>query len=213
MPRSEKVAAVEEIRGRLTGADAAVLTDYRGLNVTALANLRAVLRPAHTELKVFKNSLARRAAHEAGLAELVPLLQGPVAIAFVHGDAVPAAKALRDFARTNPALVLRGGLLGPRILGAAEVEALAQVPPRDLLLARLAGDFQAPLTRAAGLFQSFTRDLAYGVKALIDRRENTEATPAAHTTPGAQGREQRAAESATSESGTPEQENPEQEGV
>ena len=100
----------------------------------------------------------------------MPLLEGPVAIAFVHGDAVVAAKALRDFGKTNPALVVKGGLLGPRILTAAEFGTLAEIEPREVLLARLAGGFQAPLTKAAGLFQAFTRNFAYGVKAYIDQR-------------------------------------------
>jgi large subunit ribosomal protein L10 len=168
--RPEKVAVVEEIRAKLADADAAVLTEYRGLKVTALAELRGALRPAGTEFKIFKNTLARRAAEEAGLAELVPMLQGPTAIAFVKGDAVLAAKALRDFGKTNPALVVKGGLLGVKVLTPAEMTALADVAPRDVLLARLAGGFQAPLVKAAGLFQAFTRNMAYGVKALIDQR-------------------------------------------
>jgi len=106
-------------------------------------------------------------------------LEGPVAIAFVHGDAVPAAKALRDFGRTNPELVVKGGLLGPRLITAAELTALADIPPREQLLAMLAGGFQAPLTKAAGLFQAFTRNFAYGVRALIDQRAASE--PAAST--------------------------------
>jgi large subunit ribosomal protein L10 len=170
MARPEKVAVVEEIRTKLGDADAAILTEYRGLTVTELARLRGALRPAATEYKVFKNTLARRAAEEAGLADLAELLQGPTAIAFVRGDAVAAAKALRDFGRASPALVVKGGLLGPRVLTPRDIEALADIEPREVLLARLAGGFQAPLTKAAGLFQAFTRNFAYGVKALIDQR-------------------------------------------
>ena len=179
MPKPEKTAVVEEIRSKLDDADAAVLTEYRGLSVRALAELRGSLRPANAEYKVFKNRLARRAAEAAGLDDLLPLLEGPVAIAFVHGDAVPAAKALRDFGRTNPELVVKGGLLGPRLITAAELTALADIPPREQLLAMLAGGFQAPLTKAAGLFQAFTRNFAYGVRALIDQRAASE--PAAST--------------------------------
>ncbi|HEY5011525.1 MAG TPA: 50S ribosomal protein L10, partial [Acidimicrobiia bacterium] len=174
-----KGAVIDEIRAKLDAADAAVLTEYRGLTVTELATLRAALRPAATEYKVFKNTLARRAAEDTGLADIVPLLEGPVAIAFVSGDAVMAAKALRDFARTNPNLIVKGGLLGERVLGQVEMEALADVPPREVLLARLAGGFQAPLVKAAGLFQAFTRNMAYGLKALVDQRiEAGEALPA-----------------------------------
>lgn len=178
MARPEKSAVVEEIRTKLAEADAAVLTEYRGLTVGKLAELRATLRPAQTEYKVFKNTLARRGAEAAGLAELVPLLEGPVAIAFVRGDAVLAAKALRDFANTNPALVVKGGLLGEHVLDATAMTALAEVEPREVLLARLAGGFQAPLVKAAGLFQAFTRNFAYGIKAYLDQRiEAGEALP------------------------------------
>ena len=170
MAREAKVAVVEEVRDKLRDADAAVLTEYRGLSVTDLAHLRGVLRPAGAEYKVFKNTLARRAVEAADLPDLLPLLEGPVAIAFVHGDAVVTAKALRDFGRTNPALVVKGGLLGPRVLSGAEMRSLADIEPREVLLARLAGGFQAPLTRAAGLFQAFTRNFAYGMRAYIDQR-------------------------------------------
>jgi large subunit ribosomal protein L10 len=179
MVRPEKTAVVEEIRGKLGAADASVLTEYRGLGVRALADLRGALRPVNTEYKVFKISLARRAAEEAGLAELLPLLEGPVAFAFVHGDIVPAAKALRDFGRTNPELVVKGGLLGTRPLTVDDIIALADIPPREQLLGMLAGGFQAPLTKAAGLFQAFTRNFAYGVRALIDQRASFESSAAA----------------------------------
>jgi large subunit ribosomal protein L10 len=177
-----KTAVIDDIKARLETSDAAVLTEYRGLTVRDIALLRAALRPAATDYKIFKNTLARRAARDAGLDDIVDSLEGPVAIAFVRrdgGDAVTAAKALRDFARTNPNLVLKGGLLGPRLLSSNDIEALADVPPRDQLLARLAGGFQAPMVKAAGLFQAFTRNMAYGVKALIDQRiEAGEALPA-----------------------------------
>jgi len=168
-----KTAVIDDIKARLESADAAVLTEYRGLSVTDIANLRVALRPAATDYKVFKNTLARRAAHDVGLDELAQSLEGPIAIAFVRrdgGDPVTAAKAVRDFARTNPNLVLKGGILASRILSSRDVEALADVPPREQLLARLAGGFQAPMVKAAGLFQAFTRNMAYGVKALIDQR-------------------------------------------
>ena len=185
MARPEKVAAVDEIREKLAGADAAVLTGYRGLKVTQLAELRASLRPAGTEFKIFKNTLARRAAEAAGLAELIPMLEGPTAIAFVSGDAVLAAKALREFAKTNPELVVKGGLLGTKVLAPADVNALADVAPRDVLLARLAGGFQAPLVKAAGLFQAFTRNMAYGLKALIDQKASESPAPEITDEPGA----------------------------
>jgi large subunit ribosomal protein L10 len=180
MPRPDKVATVEEIRGKLESARAAVLTEYRGLKVGELADLRAALRSADAEYKIFKNTLARRAAEEAGLGDLASLLDGPTAITFVRGDAVVVARALRDYSRTNPALVVKGGILGTRVIRPADVVALADIEPREVLLARIAGGFQAPLVKAAGLFQAFTRNFAYGVKALIDQRvAGGEALPAA----------------------------------
>jgi large subunit ribosomal protein L10 len=164
------VATVEEIKEKLSSARAAVLTEYRGLKVGDLADLRASLRAADAEYKIFKNTLARRAAEEAGMSELAALLEGPTAITFVRGDAVVVAKALRDYARINPTLVVKGGVLGTRVIGGDDVVALADIQPREVLLARLAGGFQAPLVKAAGLFQAFTRNMAYGIKALIDQR-------------------------------------------
>jgi large subunit ribosomal protein L10 len=180
MARPEKVATVEEIKGKLEEARAAVLTEYRGLKVGELADLRASLRTAEAEYKVYKNTLARRAAEEAGLSDLVSLLEGPTAITFVKGDAVTVAKALRDYARGNANLVVKGGILGTRVIAPEDVVALADIQPREVLLARIAGGFQAPLTKAAGLFQAFTRNMAYGIKALIDKRvEAGEAPPPA----------------------------------
>jgi large subunit ribosomal protein L10 len=181
MPRADKVAAVEEIKTKLSDADAAVLTEYRGLTVPELAELRGSLRPAGTEYKVFKISLARRAIEDAGMQDLLPMLSGPTAFAFVNGDAVIAAKALRDFGKGNPALIIKGGMLGPRVLTPADISSPADVEPREVLLARLAGGFQAPMNKAAGLFSAFTRNFAYGLKAYVDQRveggETLEAEP------------------------------------
>ena len=157
-----------------------MLTEYRGLTVPELAQLRAALRGSGTEYKVFKNTLARRAVADSHLDSVASMFEGPVAIAFVRGDAAGAAKALRDFGRTNPALVVKGGLLGERLVTTRDIEALAELPSRDVLLAQVAGAFQAPLTKLAGLMQAFTRNFAYGVKALIDQRGGApdEAAPA-----------------------------------
>lgn len=176
MARPEKVAVVDEIATKLTDADTAVLTEYRGLSVTALAELRTALRPG-ADYKVFKNTLARRAAEQAGLAGLVPFFEGPIAIAFVHGDPVLAAKALSEFGDANPQLVVKGGLFGGEVVDATAFAALADVEPREVLLTRLAGGFQAPLTRAAGLFQAFTTNFARGLGAYIDQRSESEPSP------------------------------------
>ena len=167
-PRPEKVAVVEEVRGHFNDADAAILTEYRGLTVTEISNLRRALRPAGGEYKVYKNTLVRFAARDLGL-EIEQMLEGPTAIAFVKGDAVTVAKALRDFAKTNPKLVVKGGLLGDKVLDAKDTSALADVAPREVLLARLAGGIAAPMVQFAGLLQALPRNFAYGLKALIDQ--------------------------------------------
>ena len=168
-PRPEKVAVVDEVRAKLDAADAAVLTEYRGLDVSAMADLRRALRDAGGEYKIYKNSLVRFAAKDLGL-EIEDLLTGPTAIAFVEGDPVNVAKALRDFARTNPALVIKGGLLGENALAEGDVKALADVEPREVLLAKLAGAMAAPLQQFAGLLKAVPQGFAYGLKALIDEK-------------------------------------------
>jgi len=175
-PRPEKVAVVDEVKDRLSGASAALLTEYRGLSVSSLAQLRRNLREVGGEMKVYKNTLVRFAARDLGL-EIDELLTGPTAIAFIDGDPVNVAKALRDFAKTNPALVVKGGLLGDKTLTAAETQALAEVEPREVLLARLAGAMAAPMVQFAGLLQALPRNFAYGLKALIDQAPPGEVEP------------------------------------
>ena len=145
-PRPEKVAVVAEVKAKLSAADAVVLTDYRGINVAAMSELRRALRLAGGEYKIYKNSLVRFAARELDL-ELDDLLLGPTAIAFIPrkgdgtpGDPVMVAKALRDFARTNEYLVVKGGLLGDKLLSVSDVKALAEVA-----LCRPAGGHPAQL--------------------------------------------------------------------
>jgi large subunit ribosomal protein L10 len=177
-PRPEKVAVVEEVREKLSSASAAILTEYRGLKVKDISALRRSLREVGGEYRVYKNTLVRFAARDMGLAELEALLEGPTAIAFVDGDAVAVAKALRDYARTNPHLVVKGGLLGESVLDARAAGALADLPSREVLLARIAGGLAAPLVQFAGLLQALPRNFAYGLKALIDKGE-APAEPAA----------------------------------
>ena len=167
-PRPEKVAVVDEVRAKLEASDAAVLTEYRGLNVAATADLRRALREAGGEYKVYKNTLVRIAARDLGL-EIDDLLTGPTAIAFVTGDAVNVAKALSDFAKTNPALVVKGGLLGDQVIDDKAVKALADLEPREVLLAKFAGLLAAPLQNMANLLEALPRNFAYGLKALIDQ--------------------------------------------
>src|SRR5215208_5846914 len=175
-PRPEKVAVVDEVRQRLSDAPAALLTEYRGLKVGELAALRRSLREAGGDYKIYKNTLVRFAARELGLG-LEELLTGPTAIAFAREDAVGVARALRDFGRTNPALVVKGGILGTRSLSAEQARALADVPPREVLLARLAGGLAAPLQQLAGLLSALPRNLAYGLSALIEAKGGAPEAP------------------------------------
>lgn len=174
-PRPEKVAVVDEVRERLDETSAAILAEYRGLSVGQMAELRTRLRGAGGEIKVYKNTLVRFAARDLGL-EIEELLTGPTAIAFVTekptgdaGDAVEVAKVLKDFGREFPALVVKGGVLGDKLLSADDTRALADVEPREVLLAKLAGAMAAPMQQFAGLLQALPRNLAYGLKALIDQ--------------------------------------------
>lgn len=169
-PRPEKVAVVEDVRERLGRASAAILTEYRGLQVSQMEELRRALAGAGGTYKVYKNTLVRRAADEQGLAALAPLLEGPTAIAFVDGDVASVAKVLRDFARTHQALVVKGGLVGSSLLDARGAQALADLPSRDTLLAQFAGLLAAPMQRMAGLLAAVPQKFAYGLQALIDAR-------------------------------------------
>jgi large subunit ribosomal protein L10 len=171
-PRPEKVAVVEEVKARLSESEAAVLTDYRGIDVPGMAVLRSALREAGAEYQIYKNTLVRFAARDLGL-EIEEMLVGPTAIAFVrrdsNGDPVLMAKALREFAKTNPNLEVKGGLLDERPLTAEDIAQLANVAPRDELLARLAGGLAAPMVQFAGLLQALPRNFAYGLQALIEK--------------------------------------------
>ena len=170
MPNASNVAEVESIKGRLDDSVAALLTEYRGLKVGELGELRIALRKSQTEYKVLKNTLASIAAKDSGFDELVPMLEGPVAFAFVKGDPVQAAKDLSDFARAHPALVLKGGLVEGRVLPAEEVRRLATLESREVLLAKIAGLLQANLQQAVSLLAAPLRQVATMTAALRDKR-------------------------------------------
>ena len=169
-PRPEKVAVVAEVSAKLNEAAAVFITEYRGSTVAQMAGLRRALRESGAEHKVYKNTLVRIAANETGKADLVELLVGPTALTFVSGDVAATAKVLTEQARTTPALVVKGGLLGDAVMSADDVKALADLPSRDVLLAMIAGAFQAPLVKTAGLLQALPRNFAYGLSALIDQK-------------------------------------------
>jgi large subunit ribosomal protein L10 len=151
MANAEKTAAVAEITDAFRGTSAAVLTEYRGLTVAQLKQLRRAIASDAT-YTVVKNTLTKIAMQQAGMPDVADRLTGPTAIAFVTGDPVNVAKGIRDFARTNPLLVVKGGVLEGKTLSADEVRRLADLESREVLLARLAGAMQGSLAKAAGLF-------------------------------------------------------------
>jgi large subunit ribosomal protein L10 len=151
MARPDKVAVVDEVRDRLSSSAATVLTEYRGLTVTELADLRAELRKNDAEYKVVKNTLARIAAKDAGLEVPDELLVGPTAVTFVAGDPVAVAKVLRTFSKDHPELVVKGSILDGKLLDAADTLRLADLESREELLARLAGMFEAVVAQPARL--------------------------------------------------------------
>ena len=180
MPNASNVAEVEAIKGRLEGSAAALLTEYRGLKVAELGQLRASLRGSETEYRVVKNTLTSIAVREVGYEDLVPLIEGPTAVAFVRGDVVQAAKDLAEFARSHPALVVKGGVLEGKVLDAQGVRQLAALESREVLLARLAGLLQASAQQTVSLLVAPLRQVATMTAALRDKTpgEPAEAAPA-----------------------------------
>ena len=172
MARAEKVTAVAELTERFQNSSGAVLTEYRGLTVAQIGELRRSLGDNAT-FSVVKNTLTKIAAAEAGVtSELTDLLTGPSAIAFVHGDVVEAAKGLRDFARTYPLLVIKGGVLDGKALKPAEITKLADLEPREVLLAKLAGAMKASLSGAAGTFAALPQQMARLLAALEQKKSD-----------------------------------------
>jgi large subunit ribosomal protein L10 len=170
MPRPDKAAAVAELTEEFRTSSAAVLTEYRGLSVAQLKALRTALGRT-TSYAVVKNTLTKIAARDAGVEGVEEHLSGPSAIAFVKGDVVEAARGLRDFARTNPHLVIKGGVLDGRPITADEIRTLADLEPRDVLLAKLAGALKASLTNAVSLFAAPLAQTARLLEALRQKAE------------------------------------------
>lgn len=183
MPNPNKVGAVAEISSRFTRSSAAVLTDYRGLTVAQLKELRQSLGSTST-YAVVKNTLTKRAVSEVGYDDLAPLLVGPTAIAFIEGEPVDAAKALRNFSRANPMLIIKGGVLDGKVLSTDEISRLADLESREVTLARLAGGLKASLNKAAGLFQAPLSQMARLAAALVEKKpaETTDTTETTETT-------------------------------
>jgi large subunit ribosomal protein L10 len=180
MARPDKVAAVEEIAEKFRGASASVVTEYRGLTMSQLTTLRRSLGDGAT-YRVAKNTLVKRAAEDAGV-EIDELLVGPTAITFITGEPVDAAKALRDFARANQGLVIKGGFMDGRTLTVEEVNRLADLESREVLLSKLAGAMKGTMAKAAGLFAAPASQVARLAQALADKRAEEEGGAAAPAT-------------------------------
>jgi large subunit ribosomal protein L10 len=182
--RADKAEAVAELTEYFRNANATVLTEYRGLTVAQITSLRRSLGQ-QTTYEVAKNTLAKRAATDAGLSGLDSLFTGPTALAFVSGDPVEAAKGLRDFAKANPALIIKGAVFEGRAISAAEVAKIADLETREVLLSKLAGAMKANLSKAAAVFQAPLSKAARTVAALQDKleKEGSAAAPAAEEAP------------------------------
>jgi large subunit ribosomal protein L10 len=214
---AHKVEVVDEVKTRMSTATASIVSEYRGLTVAELADLRHALAAVGGDYKIFKNTLVRRAINGGDYQPLEEYLSGPSALTFVQGDISAVAKALRDFSRANPHLVIKGGLADGSLLSPTDLAALAELPPREVLLARLAGALAAPMTQLAGLLKALPQNLAYGISALIEQQGGVEeaATPPVEAAEAAEAQtaeaetaEAETAEAETAEAATAEAETP-----
>jgi large subunit ribosomal protein L10 len=191
MPSTEKIAKVEQLKGRIEASNALLLAEYRGLTVHDATELRRSLQD-QARFSVVKNTLMQRAAGEAGIDQLIAFLNGPTAVAFVQGDVVAAAKKVVDAGKRFPALVLKGAYMEGRVLGAAEAQALATLESREVMLSRIAGLMKSEMTHAASMLQQLQSRFVGLLEAYRDKlpaepetstaAETTE--PQAETTPG-----------------------------
>ena len=161
MPTPQKAATIDELTDRLTRAKLTIVADYRGLKVADLQGLRGNLRPAGAEFRIAKNTLTTIAARRAGIAGLESLLEGPTALVLAYDDPVQTSKIVSDFARTSRILTVRGGVMANRMVSAPDVEAIATLPSREELLARLLGMVASPMARLAGVLGGPGRSVAY----------------------------------------------------
>jgi large subunit ribosomal protein L10 len=163
VPKAEKVAKVKELTAQFTSSDGAVFADFRGLTVKDATELRRGLRDAGASFTISKNTLARLAAKDAGLEDVLQLLEGPTAITFIHGDAVSGAKALLDMTRRFPALQVKGALVEGHVMGEEQAKSLATLDSREVSVAKLAGMLQAPIARIMFVLQAPLQRIAYAL--------------------------------------------------
>lgn len=169
---------VSEVKERLARTQGAVLTDYRGLNVSQMTRLRKKLRAAGVEYRVLKNTMVSRAAAEVGIEGLDSYLSGPTGIAFGYTDPVAPAKVIADFAKDNKQLEIKGGILSNKVIGLDEVKRLASLPSREILLAQVLSGIGAPLTSLVNVFQAPLRNVAYALEAVRKQKAEAEGQPA-----------------------------------
>ncbi len=172
MPRPEKVQAVADIKERLESAQAVFLAEYAGLSVNEQQILRRALRATQGQFKVVKMTLARLAAQELGHDDLVEMLSGPTGLTFADHDAAATAKALQEFSKDHAALIIKGALFSGEVIPPERVSELADLEPREVLLAHVAGAFEAPMVKLASLLEAMPRDLATMVQQLIEKLED-----------------------------------------
>jgi large subunit ribosomal protein L10 len=186
MPKTEKIERVGELRERIEGSQALLLTEYRGLTVSDITELRRSLAEGGTSFAVVKNTLMRRAVTDAGVADLEPFLQGPSAVAFVSGDPVSAAKKVVDAAKRFPALVLKGGYLDGKVLSADEAKALAELESREVMLSKIAGMLKSEMSRAAAMFAAAPSKFLSLLEAFKERVPGEEPAAEAEAAPEAE---------------------------
>lgn len=173
MKEKSKAGTVEALRRSIGAQRGAVVTEFRGLTVAELTALRKKLREVDAEFRVVKNTLIRLAAKDTGFARLDEFFSGPTAVALTHGDPVALAKAMKEFAGGSPKVRLKAGFFEGKVLGVRELETLAEVPPRETLLARLAGGLAAPLSRLVQALSGPPRKLAYALQSIHDKQTET----------------------------------------
>jgi large subunit ribosomal protein L10 len=175
MPTRQKARTIDELSNQLSRASLVIVTDYRGLKVSDLQTLRGNLRPTGGEIHIAKNTLTRIAANNVGVSALDPMLEGPSALVFAFEDVVQTAKAVSDFVRTSRILSVKGGVMGDRAVTAADVEAIATLPSREELQARLLGMLVSPMARTLGVLTGPSRSMVYLLHARTEQPEVAQA--------------------------------------
>jgi large subunit ribosomal protein L10 len=173
MPRKEKELIVDDLSDKIKNTNGVVLTDYQGLTVAEISELRAKLRPLKCEYKVIKNTLSRLALKKAGISDFEKYFKGPTAVAIEKGDPVSVSKVLIDFSKEHSKLKLKAGLLGSKVLTLEDIRSLASLPSREALIAKLLGTMNAPITNFVGVLAAVPRSLVYVLEAIRKQKEAT----------------------------------------